>query len=74
MPTVGSFEMEFVTDGVPIITRADPANANGLDLLINGAPDAIRLDGDTILLAGSVRYRPVKWDLDMEALICWRVA
>jgi hypothetical protein len=46
-----------------------------LDLLINGEvalPDPHGPGDDVFEVAGQ-RFRPVRWDLDNQALICWRV-
>lgn len=46
-----------------------------LDLLVNGEielPDPYGPGSDVFMLEGR-RYRPVRWDLEAQALICWRV-
>jgi hypothetical protein len=46
-----------------------------LDLLINGGlelPDPYGPGRDVFVLDGQ-RYRAVAWDLQAQALICWRV-
>lgn len=46
-----------------------------LDLLVNGEitlPDPNGPADDVFEFDGQ-RFRPVKWDLDRQALICWRV-
>jgi hypothetical protein len=61
-------------DGVPVIVRADPVIAINLDLLVSGTLDAVRSDGDVIVFGDNVRYLPLRWDLELQALICRRVA
>lgn len=49
--------------------------AISLDLLINGAlelPEPHGPERDVLVVDGQ-RYRPVRWDIEAQALICWRV-
>lgn len=46
-----------------------------LDLLVNGdltVPDPYGPERDVFLLEGQ-RYRAVRWDIEAQVLICWRV-
>ena len=61
------------TDGNAAIARADPVIAVSLELLLAGESAGLTLNGNVLVFGGAVRYRPAKWDLDAQALICWRV-
>jgi hypothetical protein len=61
------------TDGNMVVEHADSTIAISLELLLAGESAGLTLDGNVIVFGGVARYRPVKWDLDMQALICWRV-
>lgn len=63
------------TDLVRMPRNYDGDLAVMLDLLVNGEielPDPYGAEADVFVLAGQ-RYRPVRWDLEAKALICWRV-
>lgn len=42
-----------------------------LDLLVNGR---LTMEASDVFVLGGKRYRPVRWDLSLQALICWEVA
>lgn len=69
----GWVDMRYDNDGNAIVERADLIIAVSLDLLLAGESAGLTLDGNVLVFSGAVRYRPVKWDLDMQALVCWRV-
>lgn len=46
-----------------------------LDALVNGGVTLADPygPGDDVFEFGGQRFRPVKWDLDNQTLVCWRV-
>lgn len=63
------------TDLIRMPPSYDGDLAITLDLLVNGPielPDPHGPQWDVFVLDGQ-RYRPVRWDLEAKALICWRV-
>jgi hypothetical protein len=71
---IGDVQVSQRDDGTFTVDRADPIIAIHLEALTQAAEHGLAFDRGELVVAGQVRYRPVRWSDKLEGLVCWTVA